>query len=173
MAAEAIKLVTGIGRSLLGRLLVLDALAMTWREVRLRPDPDTVQPARLLEDYSAFCGMPAASERTLPAVSPPELEAMLRERAAGGEDFMLVDVREPGEARIVSIDGAELVPRGLVLGGEAELPRDRPLVLHCKSGGRSGEVLGHLLDRGYTQARHLSGGILGWIEQVEPGKPVY
>ena len=173
MAAEAIKLVTGIGQPLLGRLLVLDALGMNWREVRLRPDPDTVQPTRLLEDYPAFCGIPAAPERALPAVSPPELEAMLRERAAGREDFMLVDVREPGEALIVSIDGAELAPRGLVLAGEVDLPRDRPLVLHCKSGVRSGEVLGHLLDRGYTQARHLSGGILGWIEQVEPGKPVY
>ncbi|GAA3694554.1 adenylyltransferase/sulfurtransferase MoeZ [Arthrobacter ginkgonis] len=173
MAAEAIKLVTGIGQPLLGRLLVLDALGMNWRELRLRPDPDTVQPARLLEDYPAFCGVPADRERTLPTVSPPELEAMLRERAAGREDFVLVDVREPGEARIVSIDGAELAPRGLVLAGEVDLPRDRPLVLHCKSGVRSGEVLGHLLDRGYTHARHLTGGILGWIEQVEPKKPVY
>ena len=173
MAAEAIKLVTGIGKPLLGRLLVLDALGMNWREIRLGPDPDTVQPDRLLEDYPAYCGIPAVRERTLPAVSPPELEAMLRERAAGREDFMLIDVREPGEALIVSIDGAELVPRGLVLAGEVDLPRDRPLVLHCKSGVRSGEVLGHLLDSGYTQACHLSGGILGWIEQVEPGKPVY
>lgn len=174
MVAEAIKLVTGMGEPLLGRVLILDSLAMTWQEIRLRPDPETVQPAELLEDYPAFCGMPSqASQRELPTVGARELEAMLAARAEGGADFRLIDVREPGEAEIVSIDGAELAPRGQVLGGDIELPRDVPLVLHCKSGARSGEVLGHLLERGYGDARHLAGGILAWIDEVEPGKPVY
>lgn len=174
MVAEAIKLVTGIGESLLGRVLILDSLAMTWREIRLRPDPATVSPTELLEDYPAFCGVPdAAGRRELPTVGARELAAMLDARAAGDADFVLVDVREPGEAAIVAIDGARLAPRGQVLGGDIELPRGVPLVLHCKSGARSAEVLGYLLDQGYDDARHLAGGILAWVEQVEPGKPVY
>ncbi|MET1035938.1 MAG: molybdopterin-synthase adenylyltransferase MoeB [Arthrobacter sp.] len=174
MVAEAIKLVTGIGESLLGRVLILDSLAMTWREIRLRTDPATLPPTELLEDYPAFCGVrDTARQRELPTVGARELEAMLHARAAGDGDFVLVDVREPGEAAIVSIDGARLAPRGQVLGGDVELPRGVPLVLHCKSGVRSAEVLGYLLDHGYDDARHLAGGILAWVEQVEPGKPVY
>lgn len=173
MAGEAIKLITGIGEPLLGRVLILDALAMTWREIRLRPDPDTVQPTELLADYPAFCGISPTVERQLPAIDAPTLQRMLAEREAGSRDFLLVDVREAGEAEIVRIDGAELAPRGQVLGGDIELPRDRPLVLHCKSGGRSGEVLGYLLEHGYHDVRHLDGGIAAWVEQVEPDKPLY
>ena len=95
---------------------------------------------------------------------------MLVARAAGETEFLLVDVREPGEAAIVAIDGAVLVPRGELLSGETELPRGVPVVLHCKSGARSAEVLGHLLDRGY-EARHLTGGILEWISRIEPASP--
>ncbi|WP_372697964.1 molybdopterin-synthase adenylyltransferase MoeB [Arthrobacter sp. JSM 101049] len=173
MAGEAIKLITGVGVPLLGRVLILDALAMTWREIRLRPDPQTVQPDALLADYPAFCGVSPAAERQLPAIDAPALRRMLAEREAGGRDFLLIDVREAGEAEIVRIEGAELAPRGQVLGGDIELPRDRELVLHCKSGGRSGEVLGYLLDHGYRDVRHLDGGIAAWVEQVEPGKPMY
>lgn len=175
MVAEAIKLITGAGRPLLGRVQILDSLEMTWREIRVRPDPELVQPTELLADYGAFCGIaaPAADEEPLPAVDARELAELLRRRAAGEEDFLLVDVREPGEAEIVSIDGARLAPRGLVLGGEIDLPRETPLILHCKSGGRSGEVLRHLRSEGYDDVRHLDGGILGWVRDVEPGKPVY
>ncbi|HXD28894.1 MAG TPA: molybdopterin-synthase adenylyltransferase MoeB [Arthrobacter sp.] len=173
MAGEAIKLITGVGDPLLGRVLILDALAMTWREIRLRPDPDTVQPTELLADYPAFCGISPAAQRQLPAVDAPTLQRMLAEREAGSRDFLLIDVREAGEAEIVRIDGAELAPRGQVLGGDIDLPRDRELVLHCKSGVRSGEVLGYLLDHGYRDVRHLDGGIAAWVEQVEPGKPMY
>ncbi|MDN6179240.1 MAG: molybdopterin-synthase adenylyltransferase MoeB [Micrococcaceae bacterium] len=175
MAAEAIKLITGIGESLLGRVLILDALAMNWREIRLRPDPETVQPTELLQDYPAFCGIaPAeATERELPTIDPLGLRDLLGERAAGSRDFVLLDVREAGEAEIVAIDGAELAPRGQVLGGDIDVPRNKDVVLHCKSGGRSGEVLGYLLDHGYDNVRHLSGGIAAWVEQVEPGKSMY
>lgn len=174
MVAEAIKLVTGMGDPLLGRVLILDSLAMTWQEIRLKPDPETVQPAALLDDYPAFCGMPTqGADSELPTVGAKELQAMLAARAEGRSDFRLIDVREPGEADIVAIDGAELAPRGQILGGDIDLPRDVPLVLHCKSGGRSGEVLAYLLERGYPDARHLAGGILAWVEDVEPGKPVY
>lgn len=173
MAAEAIKLITGIGETLLGRVLILDALAMTWREIRLRPDPETVQPSELLEDYPAFCGVAPSVERELPTIDAAELRGLLAQRAAGNHDFLLVDVREAGEAEIVAIDGAELAPRGQLLGGDIELPRDRELILHCKSGGRSGEVLGYLLDQGYSNVRHLEGGIAAWVQQVEPDKPMY
>lgn len=175
MVAEAIKLVTGIGEPLLGRLLILDSLAMTWREIRLRPDPHTEQPAELLLDYPAFCGIAPAGTpaRELATVDAAELRDLLAARAAGDADFVLVDVREPGEAEIVRIEGAELAPRGQVLSGDIELPRDKPLILHCKSGGRSGEVLGYLLDHGYADARHLAGGIVDWVKTVEPAKPLY
>ncbi len=173
MAAEAIKLITGIGETLLGRVLILDALAMTWREIRLRPDPETVQPSELLQDYPAFCGVAPSVERDVPTIDAAGLRDLLAQRAAGNRDFLLVDVREAGEAEIVAIDGAELAPRGQLLGGDIELPRDRELILHCKSGGRSGEVLGYLLDQGYTNVRHLEGGIAAWVQQVEPDKPMY
>lgn len=175
MAAEAIKLITGIGESLLGRVLILDALAMNWREIRLRPDPETVQPAELLEDYPAFCGMTPAGEpaQELPTIDPLGLRELLAARAAGRKDFVLIDVREAGEAEIVSIDGAELAPRAQVLGGDISLPRDREVVLHCKSGGRSGEVLEYLIDQGYDNVRHLAGGIAAWVEQIEPEKSMY
>jgi adenylyltransferase/sulfurtransferase len=175
MVAEAIKLVTGMGEPLLGRVLILDSLAMTWREIRLRPDPHTEQPAELLQDYPAFCGVAPARTpaRELATVDAAELRDLLAARAAGAADFVLVDVREPGEAEIVRIEGAELAPRGQVLSGDIKLPRDKPLILHCKSGGRSGEVLGYLLDHGYADARHLAGGIVDWVKTVEPAKPLY
>jgi adenylyltransferase/sulfurtransferase len=173
MAGEAIKLITGIGRTLLGRVLMLNALEMTWREVRVRRDPEAA-PITKLVDYEAFCGIrPAVALDPERIVSASELAAMLESRGAGRRDFDLIDVREPGEHAIVSIPGAELVPRGAILSGDVELPRDRELVLHCKGGVRSAEVLGALLERGYTRVAHLDGGIMSWVREVEPEKTVY
>ncbi len=178
MVAEAIKLITGVGRSLLGRLLVLDSLEMTWREVALHPDPEVAPITALLPSYDDFCSAPAldaaGTERIAAhSIDARELERLLANRGQGTEDFLLVDVREPGEAEIVSIPGALLAPRGAILGGEIELPRDRRIILHCKSGGRSGEVLAYLLERDYVQVRHVSGGILAWINDVDPQLPGY
>ncbi|GAA3696976.1 adenylyltransferase/sulfurtransferase MoeZ [Zhihengliuella alba] len=173
MVAEAIKLITGAGEPLLGRVLMLDALAMSWREIRLRPDPAVQQPTELLEDYPAFCGIAPPPDDVVPGVSATELRDLLDARAAGGAGFRLIDVREAGEAEIVSIEGAELAPRGDILGGEVDLPRDEPLILHCKSGGRSAEVLRHLRSQGYDDVRHLDGGITAWVRDVEPEKPLY
>ncbi len=100
-------------------------------------------------------------------VSAPELAALLDERAAGERDFLLVDVREPGEHEIVAIPGAVLAPRGAVLSGEIILPMDIEIILHCKSGGRSAEVLRFLRSEGYPEVRHLEGGILAWIHEVD------
>ncbi|GAA4370438.1 molybdopterin-synthase adenylyltransferase MoeB [Paeniglutamicibacter cryotolerans] len=172
MVAEAIKLITGAGESLLGRVLVLDSLAMRWQEIRLRPDPAVEPVADLLDDYAAFCGMPDHSG-SVPEVTAIELASMLVARAAGHDDFLLVDVREPGEAEIVSIAGSELAPRGQILSGDIELPRDRPIIVHCKSGVRSAEVLNALVGQGFTDVRNLRGGILEWIRQVEPEFPIY
>lgn len=178
MVAEAIKLVTGVGRSLLGRLLILDSLDMTWREVSLLPDPDVPPITGLLESYDDFCSAPVLDAQGLAqmaahSIDARELARLLELRTEGKKDFLLVDVREPGEAEIASIPGAILAPRGAILGGEIELPRDREIILHCKSGGRSGEVLRYLLERDYAQVRHVAGGILDWISDVDPRMPAY
>jgi len=100
---------------------------------------------------------------------------MLEERSRGERDFLLVDVREPGEWEIVNIEGAELIPKGEFLNGAAleKLPHDRPVVLHCKVGGRSAEVLAVVKAAGFADAVHVGGGILAWVNQIEPDKPSY
>ena len=157
MVNEAIKLLTGIGDPLLGRLLVFDALDMTWREVRVRKDPDGT-PVTGLIDYDAFCGV--VSEEASDAVrgstiSVRELKDMLDARERGEDDFLLVDVREPDEFDIVSIPGAVLIPKGEFLSGAAleRLPADRPVVLHCKAGTRSAEVAGRRQGGGVRRRR--------------------
>ena len=100
---------------------------------------------------------------------------MLAERELGERDFELVDVRESGEHSIVSIDGSRLIPQGRILSGEAwvELPQDKDIVFHCKAGTRSAAVLEAAQKAGYTRISHLDGGILAWVRDVEPEKPVY
>ncbi|WP_223178812.1 molybdopterin-synthase adenylyltransferase MoeB [Paeniglutamicibacter gangotriensis] len=178
MVAEAIKLITGVGRTLLGRLLILDSLEMTWREVSLREDPAVAPITTLLPSYDDFCSAPSLDAAGISlmarhSIDARELAALLSRREQGSEDFLLIDVREPGEAEIVAIPGSVLAPRGAILGGEIELPRDRDLVLHCKSGGRSGEVLRYLLEHDYARVHHVSGGILDWIRDVDPTLPEY
>ena len=104
-----------------------------------------------------------------------ELAGLLDARAAGERDFLLVDVREPAEWEIVSIPGAELIPKGAFLSGEAlaTLPQDKPIVVHCKSGTRSAEVLAVLKGAGFADAVHVGGGVVAWVERIEPEKPTY
>ncbi|MFL4474678.1 molybdopterin-synthase adenylyltransferase MoeB [Paeniglutamicibacter sp. MACA_103] len=178
MVAEAIKLITGAGRTLLGRLLILDSLDMTWREVSLRTDPEVGPITALLPSYDDFCAMPMLDADGLRltaehSITASRLAELLQGREEGKEDFLLIDVRERGEAEIVSIPGAILAPRGAILAGEIELPRDKELILHCKSGGRSSEVMRHLLGNDYTRVRHVAGGILDWISDVDPSLPTY
>ena len=172
MANEAIKLITGTGTTLLGRLLVFDALEMSWREIRVRRDPARTRVTELA-DYEAFCGIAPQPGADLPEVTVEQLNALLAERAAGRADFDLLDVREPDERAIVSIDGATPAPRGAVLAGQFQPARDRPLYVHCKSGARSAEVVRHLLGQGYAQVWNVSGGILDWVRRIEPEKPAY
>jgi adenylyltransferase/sulfurtransferase len=173
MVTEAIKLITGIGETLLGRLMVYDALEMTYRTVKIRKDP-AGEPITGLIDYEAFCGTlsdDAASAASNHTISARDLKAKMD----AGEDFLLVDVREPNEYEIVSIPGSVLIPKGDILSGEAlaSLPQNRPLVLHCKSGARSAEALAVLHKAGFADAVHVGGGVLAWVKQVDPSLPSY
>lgn len=175
MVTEAVKLITGVGRSLLGRVALFDALGGSWREIRVSKDP-AADPITELTDYEAFCGIaPAAQADTEHTVTATQLATMLASRKAGLKDFELVDVREAGEYDIVRIEGARLIPQGRILAGEAwdELPQDRDIVFHCKAGTRSANVLAAARQAGYQRVSHLDGGILAWVRDVEPQKPVY
>ncbi|MEQ4565910.1 molybdopterin-synthase adenylyltransferase MoeB [Paenarthrobacter sp. CAP02] len=175
MVTEAVKLITGVGRSLLGRVALFDALGGSWREIKVSKDPEA-EPITELTDYEAFCGVtPVTATDQDHTVTATELAAMLAERASGERDFELVDVRESGEHSIVSIDGSVLIPQGRILAGEAwsHLPQDKDIVFHCKAGTRSAAVLEAAQKAGYTRVSHLDGGILAWVRDVEPQKPVY
>ena len=180
---EAIKLLTGAGESLLGRLMVYDALAMEYRSVRIRKDPDCAvcgdRPTITeLIDYEAFCGVVSAEASEAvkgSTITVTDLAGMLEERETGEREFLLVDVREPAEFEIVAIPGAELIPKGQFLSGAAlaGLPQDRPIVLYCKAGIRSAEALAVLKDAGFADAVHVGGGIVSWVNEIEPDKPSY
>jgi sulfur-carrier protein adenylyltransferase/sulfurtransferase len=175
MVSEAVKLITGVGRSLLGRVALFDALGGSWREIKVSRDPEAERVTELT-DYEAFCGIaPSADAGTEHTVTATQLATMLASRSAGLKDFQLVDVREAGEYEIVRIDGAVLIPQGRILAGEAwgELPQDADIVFHCKGGTRSAAVLAAARAAGYERVSHLAGGILAWVRDVEPGKPVY
>ncbi len=147
---------------------------MTWRTVRVRPDPDRPPVTELVEDAAAC----AITEPVLPAgetVGARELERMLAERDGGLRAFALVDVREAHERDIVAIPGSVLVPVAEIADGDgaARLPIDRPVVLYCKSGARSARALAVLRASGRTDVSHLEGGVLAWVREVAPGLPVY
>jgi adenylyltransferase/sulfurtransferase len=176
---EAIKVITGIGETLSGRLMIYDALEMSYRTVRVRKDPECAICGKNptiteLIDYDAFCGvlsqdaMQAASGSTITAT---ELKDMLDRE----DDIFLIDVREPNEYEIVSIPGATLIPKDQILSGAAleRLPQDKRIVLHCKSGARSAECLAVLKNAGFSDAVHVGGGVLAWVNQVDPSLPTY
>ncbi|MGV9820877.1 adenylyltransferase/sulfurtransferase MoeZ [Nocardia xishanensis] len=173
MVTEAIKLITGIGDPLLGRLMVYDALDMSYRTIKLRRDPER-QPITELIDYEAFCGV--VSEEGQAAAAGSTITAReLKELIDAGKEIELIDVREPVEWDIVHIEGARLIPKDRILSGEAlsELPQNRPIVLHCKTGVRSAEALAVLKNAGFSDATHVQGGIVAWANQVDTSLPVY
>lgn len=173
MVTEAIKLICGIGEPLLGRLMVYDALEMSYRTVKIRKDP-AGEPVERLIDYDAFCGT-LSDDAASAAVGHTISASELKDKIDRGDDFFLVDVRERNEFDIVSIPGAVLIPKNDILSGDAlaALPQDRPLVLHCKSGVRSAEALAVLHKAGFADAVHVGGGVLAWIKQVDPSLPRY
>jgi sulfur-carrier protein adenylyltransferase/sulfurtransferase len=176
---EAIKLITGVGEPLAGRLMIYDALEMSYRTVRVRKDPECAicgKNPTITEfiDYDAFCGVVSAGAQE--AASGSTITATeLKEMLDRDDDIFLVDVREPNEYEIVSIPGATLIPKDQFLTGAAleRLPSDKKIVLHCKSGARSAECLAVVKGAGYSDAVHVGGGVLAWVNQVDPSLPTY
>ncbi|GAA2402144.1 adenylyltransferase/sulfurtransferase MoeZ [Mycolicibacterium llatzerense] len=173
MGTEAIKLITGIGESLLGRLMIYDALDMTYRTIGIRKDPATPKITELI-DYDAFCGVvsdEAAEAAADSSVTPAELRQLLD----SGKPVALIDVREPVEWAINHIEGAELIPKSTLDSGAglARVPQDRIAVLYCKTGIRSAEALLALKQAGFSDALHLQGGIVAWARQLEPDMVMY
>ena len=177
MVTEAIKLITGIGDPLIGRLMVYDALEMTYTTLKLRKDPEAA-PITELIDYEAFCG--AITDEAADAVAGHtigvrQLEEWLAERERGEKDFLLVDVRESVERDINAIPGSVLIPKGDFQTGEAlgHMPQDKQVVLYCKTGVRSSEVLAIVQGAGLADAVHVGGGVSAWVRDIDPSQPAY
>jgi len=180
---EAIKVLTGIGEPMVGSLMVYDALDMTFRKIKVRKDPDCAvcgpnASVTELIDYDAFCGTiseAAAEAAKGSTITVTQLKAMLDARETGQDDFVLVDVREPHEYEIVAIPGSVLIPKGAFMDGSAlnDLPRTPRVILNCKTGGRSAEALAVLKANGYDDSVHVGGGVIAWVNQIEPELPVY
>lgn len=180
---EAIKLLTGIGEPLVGKLMIYDALEMEYRKLKVRKDPNCAlcgdhPTVTGLIDYDAFCGAisdDAAEAAAGSTISVTQLEHMLKEREEGTRDFVLVDVREPNEYEINKIPGSILIPKGDFLNGSAleQLPGDKQIVMHCKSGVRSAETLAIVKGAGYADAVHVGGGVVAWVNQIDPSQPSY
>jgi adenylyltransferase/sulfurtransferase len=173
MVTEAIKLITGIGEPLLGRLMVYDALEMTYRTIKLRKDPNATKVTELI-DYDEFCGVvsdEAAQAARGSTITATELKDMLD----AGKEIELVDVREPVEYEIVKLPGSVLIPKGDIMSGAAlsSLPQNKPLVLYCKTGIRSAEALAAVKAAGFRDAVHVQGGIVAWANQVDRSLPTY
>ncbi|WP_035738331.1 adenylyltransferase/sulfurtransferase MoeZ [Glycomyces arizonensis] len=176
---EAIKLIAGIGDPLVGSLMVYDALEMTYRKIKVRKDPNCAvcgdnPTVTELIDYDDFCGAvtdEAAEAVVGSTITAKELETWLKE----GRDIDLIDVREPAEYAIVRIPGSRLIPKGDIVSGAAlaDLPTERQAVFYCKSGVRSAEALAAAKAAGLSNAVHVQGGVLGWINQVDPSLPAY
>jgi adenylyltransferase/sulfurtransferase len=179
-ATEAIKLILGAGESLVGRFLLFDALKMRFRELKVRQDPDcpvcgTHPTVTAPIDYDQFCGItpaaPAAAVTT-PGTGDVTVEE-LKSRLDGDDSVLLVDVREQREFEICRIPGSVLIPLGELPARMSELDGHADMVVHCKSGARSAKAVALLRDAGYTHARNLQGGILAWIDRVDPTLPKY
>jgi len=178
-ATEAIKLLTGIGEPLLGRLMVYDALEMNYRKIKVRKDPNCAvcgehPTVTELIDYEAFCGV-VSEEAQQAAQGSTITAAELKDLLDSDKPVYLVDVREPAEWEIVRIPGATLIPKDEILRGEAlaSLPQDKQIVMYCKTGVRSAETLAAVKNAGFADAVHVQGGVTAWVNQVDKSLPVY
>ena len=179
-ATEAVKLLLGQGTPLVGRLLLYDALQMTFREFKVRRNPkcpacgDRPTITRLI-DYEQFCGV-RGQEAPAPAAAAGEGETTaeeLKQRLDRGEEVFILDVRNPEEYQICRIPGSTLIPLPELAQRVGELDRGREMVVHCKSGMRSQRAIQFLRGQGYTRLKNLQGGILAWAERVDPSLPRY
>ena len=183
-AAEAVKLIVGIGDPLIGRLMVHDALRQSWDALTVRKDPDCAvcgasPSVTELVDYQDFCGMPggtvdAAAGAAVPVISARELADLLPGQG-DSSGVLLVDVRGRDERAIASIPGARAIHLDEFRSGEAVLriPFDQSVVIHCKSGSRSEEASRILIAAGHPDVRNLAGGVLAWVRDVDPSQPTY
>jgi sulfur-carrier protein adenylyltransferase/sulfurtransferase len=178
-ATEAIKLITGIGEPLIGRFLIYDALKMRFRELKLRKDPDcpvcgTHPTVTKLIDYEQFCGIHPAEPESTAVNNATEITAVeLKRRLDRGDKLTIIDVREPNEYQINRIAGARLIPLGEIPRRYAELNPEDELIMQCKSGARSGRAADFLRSVGFKRVLNLKGGILDWIDKVDPTQPKY
>ncbi len=175
-ATEVIKLILGSGEPLVGRLLLVDALAMRFRELKLRKNPECPvcgnhPTVTKLIDYEQFCGM-RGEESAMPSQSPEIQVEELKQRLDAGEDIFVLDVREPHEYQICNIKG-HLIPLGDLPRRVSELDSSRDIVAHCRSGKRSAEAVEFLQKAGFTKVRNLAGGILAWADRVDTSMPKY
>ncbi len=179
-ATEAIKIVLGAGEPLVGRFLIYDALRMKFRELKLRRDPECPvcgdnPTVTTLIDYEQFCGLkPAVGQSaTAAAEIPTTTVEELKQRLDRKDDLVVLDVREPHEVDIVRIEGSTVIPLGDLPNRLDELDRSRDLVVHCKMGGRSAKAVTLLREHGFDRATNLTGGILAWVDKIEPTKSKY
>jgi adenylyltransferase/sulfurtransferase len=177
-AMETIKLILGRGDSLIGRLLLFDALGMKFRELKLRKNPDcpicgTHRTITKLIDYEQFCGI-RGEEHTPVHIGIPEITpAEVKQKMDAHDPFVLIDVREPHEYQICRIPGSKLIPLGEVPRRMSELDSADEIVVHCKSGMRSAKAVDLLMKSGFRKIHNLKGGILAWSDQVDPSVPKY
>jgi molybdopterin/thiamine biosynthesis adenylyltransferase/rhodanese-related sulfurtransferase len=175
-ATEVIKLILGKGEPLIGRLLLVDALAMKFRELKLRKNPDcpvcgTHPTITKLIDYNEFCGI--RGEEAPVETGVPEIQVEeLKRRLDAGEDVFVLDVREPHEYQICNI-GGHLIPLGDLPKRVNELDSSREIVAHCRSGARSAKAVNFLRQAGFRKVHNLAGGILAWADRVDPKMPKY
>ena len=177
-ATEAVKLILGIGEPLIGRLLLYDALAMRFRELKLRRNPECPvcgdhPTVTKLIDYQQFCGMPHREEAPVAVSQEGEIDVIeVKAKLDRGDDFLLIDVREVHEYQICNIPTAKLIPLGDLPKRVNELDSSKEIVAHCKSGVRSGKAVDFLRQAGF-KARNMKGGILAWSDKVDPRVPKY
>ncbi len=179
-ATEAVKLIVGIGRPLIGRLLVYDALQMTFRELKIRKDPNCPVCGKnptitKLIDYDQFCGLTRGENTQVNQDVKDITVEELKEKLDRKEDFIFLDVREPFEYEIAKIEGTQLIPLGQIESRISELEpfKNKEIVAHCKMGGRSRRALEILKAKGFKNLKNVAGGIQAWSQRVDPSVPQY
>jgi sulfur-carrier protein adenylyltransferase/sulfurtransferase len=175
-ATEAIKLILGSGQPLIGRLLLIDALGMKFRELKLRKNPDCVvcgthPTVTKLIDYEEFCGL-RGEEKPVNTPVPEISVEELKQRLDAKEDLFILDVREPHEYKICNLNG-HLIPLNDLPRRVHELDPSKEMVVHCRSGVRSARAVGFLRQAGFAKAKNLAGGILAWADRIDPKVPKY
>jgi rhodanese-related sulfurtransferase len=182
-ATETVKLILGIGQSLVGRLLLYDALGMKFRELKLRKNKECPvcgehPTITKLIDYHQFCGVPQPAQEAAAAketqVNEGEITVTeVKQKIDRGDNFVLIDVREPHEYKIASIPAAKLIPLGEFPKHLGEFDQEADIVIHCKSGMRSAKACGIMRQAGFQHVRNMVGGILAWSDQVDPSVAKY